>query len=229
MSVLMGLEKWNKRTGITVLAISLGVALASYGELNFVFAGFIFQCLGIAFEATRLVAIQKLLQGLRMDPLVSLYYVRPFTFLLFDCGLIASSRQYAPVCATLNFLLVILFEGREPFDLVLERVGPFTLFLNCNVALLLNVSVVYLIGCASSLVLTLSGTFPPLILAEFYSRTLPPGVLKDVLLVAGSVVLFGSQITFVQMVGYSIALGGLFVFVRLSSSSLVSTQCLNVC
>lgn len=73
-----------------------------------------------------------------MDPLVSLYY-------------------YAPVCATLNALLVPIFEGWAPFELVLERVGPVILFINCNVALLLNVSVVYLIGCASSLVLTLSG------------------------------------------------------------------------
>ncbi|GAA5863681.1 hypothetical protein JCM8547_003691 [Rhodosporidiobolus lusitaniae] len=175
MSCIMGLETYTRRTGTIVLAISLGVAIASYGELRFVFSGFIFQCLGILFEATRLVAIQKLLQGLRMDPLVSLYY-------------------YAPVCATLNLLLVFVFEGRKPFDLVLERVGVITLFLNCNVALLLNVAVVFLIGCASSLVLTLSG------------------VLKDVLLVAGSVVLFGSQVTFIQMLGYSIALGGLFVF-----------------
>lgn len=34
MSVLMGLDKFNKRTATTVVAISLGVALASYGELN---------------------------------------------------------------------------------------------------------------------------------------------------------------------------------------------------
>lgn len=68
MSVAMGLDSFNRRKAIVVLAISFGVALASYGELNFVFSGFIFQCLGIIFEATRLVAIQKLLQGMRMDP-----------------------------------------------------------------------------------------------------------------------------------------------------------------
>ncbi|GAA5865524.1 hypothetical protein JCM1840_001429 [Sporobolomyces johnsonii] len=175
MSVMMGLEQFNKRTATTVVAISAGVAIASYGELNFVFGGFVAQCLGILFEATRLVAIQKLLQGLRMDPLTSLYY-------------------YAPVCAVLNALLIPVFEGWAPFEQVLDRVGPFTLFLNCNCALLLNISVVFLIGCASSLVLTLSG------------------VLKDILLVTGSVVLFGSTVTFVQMFGYAIALVGLFVF-----------------
>ena len=40
-------------------------------------SGFICQALGIAFEAARLVAIQKLLHGLKMDPLVSLYYFAP--------------------------------------------------------------------------------------------------------------------------------------------------------
>ncbi|KAM0790433.1 hypothetical protein ACM66B_003312 [Microbotryomycetes sp. NB124-2] len=175
MSVLMGLDQFNQRTAITVIGISLGVAIASYGEINFVLGGFVFQCFGILFEATRLVAIQKLLQGLRMDPLVSLYY-------------------YAPVCACLNALLIPIFEGWAPLDLVLERVGAFTLFINCNVALLLNISVVFLIGCASSLVLTLSG------------------VLKDILLVVGAVLLFGATVTWTQMFGYGIALAGLVVF-----------------
>lgn len=40
---------------------------------------------------------------------------------------------------------------------MLPRVGAVTLILNCSVALCLNISVVFLIGCASSLVLTLSG------------------------------------------------------------------------
>ncbi|GAA5833117.1 hypothetical protein JCM3766R1_001400 [Sporobolomyces carnicolor] len=175
LSVLMGLEQFSKRTAITVVAISFGVMVASFGEVNFVLGGFLSQCIGIAFEATRLVAIQKLLQGLRMDPLVSLYY-------------------YAPVCAAFNAALIPLFEGFEPFSKILPTVGPFTLFLNCNIALLLNISVVFLIGCASSLVLTLSG------------------VLKDILLVTGAVFLFGNVVTFTQMFGYGIALVGLFVF-----------------
>ena len=54
--------------------------------------------------------------------------------------------------------------------------------------------VVFLIGCASSLVLTLSG------------------VLKDVLLVLFSVLFFGSPVSFLQIVGYAIALLGLVAF-----------------
>lgn len=44
------------------------VALASYGEIAFDWSGFISQALGIAFEASRLVCIQKLLTGLKMGP-----------------------------------------------------------------------------------------------------------------------------------------------------------------
>ncbi|GAA6017019.1 hypothetical protein JCM11491_006131 [Sporobolomyces phaffii] len=175
LSVLMGLEQFSKRTAITVVAISFGVMIASYGEVNFVLGGFLSQCIGIAFEATRLVAIQKLLQGLRMDPLVSLYY-------------------YAPVCAAFNAVLIPLFEGFTPLSEILPTVGPFTLFLNCNIALLLNISVVFLIGCASSLILTLSG------------------VLKDILLVTGAVFLFGNVVTLTQCFGYGVALVGLFIF-----------------
>jgi len=175
MSVLMGLETPTQRTLVIVVCISAGVALASVGEIAFDLGGFICQALGIAFEAARLVAIQKLLHGLKMDPLVSLYW-------------------FAPVCATLNACLVPFYEGWAPIELAYERLGVFVLLSNASCAFCLNIAVVFLIGCASSLVLTLSG------------------VLKDILLVVGSVVLLGSVVTFTQIVGYAIALIGLFVF-----------------
>lgn len=128
-----------------------------------------------------------------MDPLVSLYY-------------------YAPVCATFNALLIPIFEGSKPFYQVMDRVGPFTLFINANVAFLLNVAVVFLIGCASSLVLTLSGSLFAHSTREGMLISLCKGVIKDILLVSGSVILFGSTVTFTQMVGYSIALIGFVLF-----------------
>ncbi|KAM0755807.1 TPT-domain-containing protein [Meredithblackwellia eburnea MCA 4105] len=175
MSVLAGLDKFNSRTATVVTAISCGVALAAWGEINFAIDGFLYQVFGIMFEATRLVAIQKLLQGLRMDPLVSLYY-------------------YAPVCAGINCLLIPIYEGWGPFENVVELVGIPLLITNATTALLLNIAVVFLIGAASSLVLTLSG------------------VIKDILLVVGSVVIMGSTVTFTQVIGYGIALAGLVVF-----------------
>jgi len=67
--------------------VNLTVALASYGEVAFDMGGFLCQALGILFEAARLVSIQKLLTGLKMGPLVSLYYVRlllPFSHRIAD-------------------------------------------------------------------------------------------------------------------------------------------------
>ncbi|GAA6038974.1 hypothetical protein JCM8097_000135 [Rhodosporidiobolus ruineniae] len=175
MSVLFGLEQMQPRKFVIVIAISCGVALASYGEIAFDMGGFLCQATGIAFEASRLVSIQKLLTGLKMGPLVSLYY-------------------FAPVCAGLNLLLIPFFEGSAPLNDAFELVGLPWLVANATTAFALNVAVVFLIGCASSLVLTLSG------------------VIKDILLVAGSVLLMGSHVSFTQMLGYSIALLGLVVF-----------------
>lgn len=90
------------------------------------------------FEACRLVAIQKLLHGLKMGPLVSLYY-------------------FAPPCAFLNALLIPVYEGLAPLEQVWEKLGLFILISNAGCAFMLNIAVVFLIGCASSLVLTLSG------------------------------------------------------------------------
>lgn len=109
------------------------------------------------------------------------------------------------------------------------------MILNASTALCLNICVVYLIGSASSLVLTLSGA-PSLPSSLLQLNTdgvcVLVGVIKDILLVGGSVILLGSTVTFLQvrppppssplsrvlttsdlqMFGYSIALLGLFIF-----------------
>lgn len=102
MSVAFGLEQMQSRKFIIVVAISCGgqscvhpsppvpgrfkltttmstssVALASYGEIAFDLRGFIFQALGIAFEAARLVCIQKLLTGLKMGPVSQVKFRQP--------------------------------------------------------------------------------------------------------------------------------------------------------
>jgi len=138
-----------------VLMISFGVALASHGELRFNLIGFVTQAAAVAvrptllllirninlsqFEASRLVMIQMLLQGLKMDPLVSLHY-------------------YAPVCAAINIACLPFTEGLAPFY-DLARVGPLILLSNASVAFLLNVAAVFLVGVSSGLVLTLAGVF----------------------------------------------------------------------
>lgn len=57
--------------------ISLGICIASYGEVAFSTVGFVIQCVAIMVEANRVVLIQMLLQGEGMTPITSLYFFAP--------------------------------------------------------------------------------------------------------------------------------------------------------
>ena len=60
---------------------------------------------------------------------------------------------------------------------------PLILISNAFIAFLLNVAAVFLVGAGSGLVLTLAGVF------------------KDILLITGSVLIFGTNITPLQVIG----------------------------
>lgn len=111
---------------------------------------------------------------------------------------------------------MLVFEGFAPFEQVAPKVGLVVLFVNANLAMLLNIAVVFLIGCSSSLVLTLSGMSDVSFLFRGHVADrrsgISSGVVKDLLLVGGSVVFFKSPITGIQVIGYGIALSGLMVF-----------------
>ncbi|KAL9612331.1 MAG: hypothetical protein Q9167_003064 [Letrouitia subvulpina] len=173
----LGAEKVNLRVLFNVAFIVIGVMIASFGEIRFVLKGFLYQLGGIVFEALRLVMVQKLLSSaeFKMDPLVSLYY-------------------FAPVCAVMNFIVAAVVEIPRIKIEEVYRVGLLTLLANACVAFALNVSVVFLIGRTSSLVLTLCG------------------VLKDILLVFASITIWGTPVSALQYFGYSIALCGLIYF-----------------
>ncbi|PSR80806.1 triose-phosphate transporter family-domain-containing protein [Coniella lustricola] len=169
-----GIAPPNMKVLGNVGIIVLGVVIASFGEIKFDLVGFVYQCSGIVFEALRLVMIQRMLSSaeFKMDPLVSLYY-------------------YAPACALINGVVTLVVEAPRMTMGDIYNVGLFTLVANAFVAFLLNVSVVFLIGKTSAVVLTMSG------------------ILKDILLVCASLVIFHDPVTLQQYFGYSIALGGL--------------------
>lgn len=139
ISFAFKLQEPNRKLGAIIGMISVGCALAAYGEVFFEPFGFICQVLAVMFESSRLVMIQILLHGLKMDPLVSLYF-------------------YAPVCAAINACILPFTEGFAPFGDFL-RVGPIVMLANAGVAFSLNVAAVFLIGASSGLVLTLAGVF----------------------------------------------------------------------
>ncbi|KAF4461227.1 triose phosphate 3-phosphoglycerate phosphate translocator [Fusarium albosuccineum] len=176
-SWIWGVAQPNKTTFANIMLIVFGVGLASLGEIEFSWLGFIFQLCGTISEAVRVVMIQVMLsaEGLRMDPLVGLYY-------------------YAPVCTIMNIFVVFFTEAPKFQWEHVVKAGYGMLFLNAFLAFILNIVSVFLIGKTSGLVMTLSG------------------ILKSILLVAASVLIWQTHITPLQTIGYSVALMGLVLY-----------------
>lgn len=208
-SVLMvgyafGTDSWHAGTFGNVCVIVFGVMLASYGEVAFSLIGFLFQLGGLIFESIRLIMVQKLLNPVNATPLPGsdeeekaredegkdIIVEKPN----YKMDPLVSLYYYAPVCAVMNTLVALIFEV-PTFDFNdLNKVGVFTLIANAAVAFMLNVASVFLIGKTSSLVLTLCG------------------VLKNCGIIFASILLFGTHITELQWIGYSIATLGLIYY-----------------
>jgi hypothetical protein len=97
-SWVMGIAAPNMKVLMNVSAIVVGVMIASFGEIKFVWIGFVYQIGGILFEAIRLNLVQALLSSAeyKMDPLVSLYY-------------------FAPICAAMNGVVALFWEFPPSF------------------------------------------------------------------------------------------------------------------
>lgn len=105
---------------------------------------------------------------------------------------LSSVYYIAPLCSLLIGIACLIFEASHlPLDRMMEPSFMGTLLINGAVAFALNIAVVLLISNTSALVLTLAG------------------IVKDILLVMLSVTVFGSPVTLLQYVGYSVALLGL--------------------
>lgn len=125
----IGMQKPDFKVFANVSIIVLGIVIASFGEINFILIGVLFQLGGIVFEALRLVMVDRLLNAAeyKMDPLVSLYY-------------------FAPVCAVMNFAVALFFELPRITLAEVEFVGYGNLLANAGLAFALNVSVVFLVS-----------------------------------------------------------------------------------
>ncbi|GMI83868.1 hypothetical protein like AT5G25400 [Hibiscus trionum] len=150
IGVLFKKEAFKTDTMANMLSISLGVAIAAYGEARFDTWGVVLQLGAVAFEATRLVMIQILLtsKGITLNPITSLYYV-------------------APCC--LVFLLVPWIYVEFP---VLKETSEFHFdFLifgtNSLCAFALNLSVFLLVGKTSALTMNVAGVVKDWLLIAF--------------------------------------------------------------
>ncbi|KAL2112324.1 hypothetical protein VUR80DRAFT_7898 [Thermomyces stellatus] len=107
---------------------------------------------------------------------------------------LVSIYYYAPICALLNFLVALVFEIPKVTMEEVYHVGIPVFAVNGMIAFLLNFAAVSLIGKTSAVVLTLCG------------------VLKDILLVVASMLIWGTKVSLLQAFGYSIALAGIVYY-----------------
>ena len=126
MGCLFGTEVFSWPTLANMGVITLGVAIASYGEINAVFLGVVLQFGYIVTESLRLTLIQILLKskGKSMNPFQTLLYVAP------SCA----------ACLLFPFFMWEAGEAHIPPSLILP------LLANCCVAFGLNIAVYMLIG-----------------------------------------------------------------------------------
>jgi len=104
---------------------------------------------------------------------------------------LSSVMVFAPMVCAVLFVSALLFD-RSAFDArQISEIGACVFGANAFLAFLLNVVIYLAIQRASGLVFTLTG------------------VLKDLLIVVGSCVFRGGQVTTTQLVGYTIAMLGL--------------------
>ncbi|KAJ5370664.1 sugar phosphate/phosphate translocator [Penicillium cataractarum] len=114
---------------------------------------------------------------------------------------LVSLYYYAPACAVTNGIVTLFTDVPRMTMNDIYSLGIMTLIANALVAFLLNASVVLLIGKTSAVVLTMAG------------------ILKDILLVCASMMIFHDPVTPQQFFGYSIALAGL-VYYKLGAEKL---------
>ncbi|KAK2357828.1 hypothetical protein P8452_77053 [Trifolium repens] len=150
ISVLFKKEGFKNETMANMISISLGVAVAAYGEAKFDTWGVTLQLMAVAFEATRLVLIQILLnsKGISLNPITSLYYIAP-------CCLVFLS---------IPWLIVEYPSLRDNSSFHLD----FAIFgTNSLCAFALNLAVFLLVGKTSALTMNVAGVVKDWLLIAF--------------------------------------------------------------
>jgi len=148
VACVMKVESFSRRTMLNMIMITVGVCIASYGELNFNWTGMSLLLASIVCEAVRVVSIQILLTSadIKLNSVTTLYYVSPACFVF--------------LCAP--FIVIEL-----PKMMALEEsmdLNPAVLLSNAVCAFGLNMSVYLLIGKTSALTMNVAGVIKDWIL-----------------------------------------------------------------
>jgi drug/metabolite transporter (DMT)-like permease len=180
VSCALGQRLFAPNVLANMIIITVGVMIASYGEINFIWKGVFVQLVGIVMEALRLVLVQILLHSeqLSLNSITTMYFISPvcFLFLIF------------PFC---YMELPILLSKASQHTMLYDpaaRLG--ILFSNACTAFSLNLAVYALIGKTSALTMNVAG------------------VVKDWLLICLSNVIFHAPVSWLQIQGYALAFIG---------------------
>ncbi|XP_047972987.1 probable sugar phosphate/phosphate translocator At2g25520 [Salvia hispanica] len=151
IGILLKKDAYKSTTMSNMLAISVGVAIAAYGEAKYDSWGVFLQLGAVVFEATRLVMIQILLtsKGINLNPITSLYYVAPSCFLFLSIPWLI-----------VEFPLLRQQTAAFHFDFLIFGT-------NCLCAFALNLAVFLLVGKTSALTMNVAGVVKDWLLIAF--------------------------------------------------------------
>lgn len=140
LGVAAGLELMSFRMLLIMSVISLGVLVASYGEIDINWIGVVYQMGGVVGEALRLIFMEILVKrkGLKLNPISVMYYVSPCSALCLFIPWI--------------FLEKSKMEAHGPWNF-----PPLVLALNCLCTFALNLSVFLVITHTSALTIRVAG------------------------------------------------------------------------
>lgn len=140
VGVLFATERFTVQSAFNMVVVATGIAIASYGEIEFVAFGVILQLGSIATESVRLTLVQILLQkrGIKMNPVSTLYHIAPccFLFLFLPFTYIELPKMMNDPNLNLNIPLLLL---------------------SAACAFALNMAVFLLIGKTSALTMNVAG------------------------------------------------------------------------
>ncbi|KAL5712356.1 hypothetical protein ACHQM5_014542 [Ranunculus cassubicifolius] len=173
MAVFCGTDKLRCDVLLNMVLVSVGVVISSYGEIHFNVVGTLFQVTGIVAEALRLVLTQVLLQkkGLTLNPITSLYYIAPCSFV---------------------FLSVPWYLLEKPEMQVSQIQFNFWIFFsNALSALALNFSIFLVIGRTGAVTVRVAGVLKDWILIALSTVIFPESTITGLNIIGYAIALCG--------------------------------------
>ncbi|KAJ4968474.1 hypothetical protein NE237_015175 [Protea cynaroides] len=173
MAVVCGTDKLRCDVFLNMVLVSVGVVVSSYGEIHFNVIGTAYQVTGIFAEALRLVLTQVLLQkkGLTLNPITSLYYIAPCSFM---------------------FLFVPWYLLEQPVMEVSQIQFNFWIFFsNALFALALNFSIFLVIGRTGAVTIRVAGVLKDWILIALSTVIFPESTITGLNIIGYAIALCG--------------------------------------